>query len=74
MRDFLFGNPQIGFASQGFKCQVSNMELGTPYMKIEPMILFLRNWISKQNSLSFFWFFVGILTSNDILIEVPKFN
>ena len=74
MRDFLFGNPQIGSASQGLKRQVSNMELGTPYMKIEPMILFLRNWISKQNSPSFFCFFVGILTRNDILIEVPKFN
>ena len=42
------------------------------FMEIEPYILFLRSWMFEQISLSFICFFVGILTSNDILIEVPK--
>ena len=41
-------------------------------MEIEPNNLFLRSWMFEQISLSFICFFVGILTSNDILIEVPK--
>ena len=44
------------------------------FMEIVPRILFLRSWMSKQISFSFIYFFVGILTSNDALIEVPKFN
>ena len=31
LREFLFGNSQIGFGNQGLVLQVSYMELGTPY-------------------------------------------
>ena len=31
MKEFLFGNVQIGFTSQGLICKVSCMELGTPH-------------------------------------------
>ena len=44
------------------------------FMEIEPNTLFLKNLMSKQISVSFICFLVGILDRNDILIEVPKIN
>ena len=43
-------------------------------MEIQPNTLFLKNLMSKQISVSFICFLVGILDRNDILIEVPKIN
>ena len=44
------------------------------FVEIEQKALFIEKLNVYNFFLYFIWFFVGILTSNDILMEVPKFD